>query len=210
MKNKTIPTPPKKSRKEARQPLDLFSGLMMDAIKNLDTKSLNRIIDAVWESYKNDNTIFFAGNGGSASTASHWAADLGKNTARDHKDGRENRMRTMSMCDNVAWITAVSNDMSYDDIFVEQLKSYAKPNDMLFIISGSGNSMNVVKAAIWARDHRLHSIGILGFNGGIVKEFLEHSITVDSSNYGIVESVHGYIQHMMVELLKKRKKEEIV
>lgn len=194
--------------KKKKQPVSEYSDLMIKAIKNLDTKSLDKIVDIIWKYYKNGKTIFFAGNGGSASTASHLAADLGKNTARDHKDMQENRMRAISMCDNVAWITAVSNDMSYDDIFVEQLKSYAKAGDVLFIISGSGNSMNVIKAAMWAKAHKLHSIGILGFNGGFVKDFLEVTIVVKSHDYGIVESVHSYIHHFLVEKLKNRKRDE--
>jgi D-sedoheptulose 7-phosphate isomerase len=196
--------------KKKKQQTNEYSDLMIKAIKNLDIKSLDKIVDFIWESYKNGRTMFFAGNGGSASTASHLAADLGKNTTRDHKDMQETRMRTISMCDNVAWITAVSNDMSYDDIFVEQLKSYAKAGDVLFIISGSGNSMNVVKAAMWARDHKLHSIGILGFDGGIVKNFLELTVIVGSYDYGIVESMHSYIHHFLVEKLKKRKKDEVL
>jgi len=117
-------------------------------------------------------------------------------------------MKAVSLCDNMAWITAVSNDMSYDDIFVEQLKSFATPEDLLIIISGSGNSTNVIKAALWAKDHKIHSIGILGFDGGYVKDFLELVLIVRSPNYGIVESVHAYIHHYIIEVLKMRKKEE--
>lgn len=185
-----------------------YSQLMIQAVDNLDEQSLSQIIDLVWDTYTSGNTIFFAGNGGSASTASHIAADLGKNTTRNHYDRNETRMKTVSLCDNLAWITAVSNDISYDDIFLEQLKSLAKPQDLLIIFSGSGKSMNIVKASLWAKENNLRSIGILGFDGGYVKDFLDLSIIVDSTNYGIIESVHAYIHHFIVEVLKKMKTEK--
>lgn len=200
MKKKTLE--PKGYRK------DDFWSTLSRSIDEIDLPTLNKIIDLIWTTHLNSKTIFFAGNGGSASTASHFAADLGKNTTRNHFDQLENRMKTMSLCDNVAWITAVSNDMSYDDIFVEQLKSFATPGDLIVIISGSGNSTNLIKTALWVKDHGLHSIGILGFDGGYIKDFLELSIIVNNTNYGIIESVHGSIQHYIVEVLKKRKKLE--
>jgi D-sedoheptulose 7-phosphate isomerase len=97
--------------------------------------------------------------------------------------------------------------MSYDEIFVEQLKSLGKPEDLLIIFSGSGKSMNIIKAGLWAKENNLRSIGILGFDGGYVKDFLDLSITVDSTNYGIIESVQAYIHHFIVEVLKKMKSE---
>jgi D-sedoheptulose 7-phosphate isomerase len=136
------------------------------------------------------------------------AADLGKNTTRNHYDQLENRIKTMSLCDNVPWITAVSNDISYDEVFVEQLKSFATEGDLVIVFSGSGNSTNIVKTVLWAKDHNIHSIGILGFDGGYAKDFLELSLIVKSSNYGVIESVHSCIHHYIVEVLKRKKKEQ--
>ena len=189
--------------------LDDYSDLMVHEIKDLDYLNLNKIINSIWSAYIDGRRMYFAGNGGSASLASHMAADLGKNTTKDHKNGFENRLNTISLCDNVAWISAISNDMSYDDIFVEQLKSHAtKPGDVLIIISGSGNSTNIIKAAVWAREHQLYLIGILGFDGGFVKNLLDLSLIVKSANYGIVESMHSFIHHYIVEYIKMRKREE--
>lgn len=185
--------------------LEEYSKLLIRAIHELDQPALNKTIDLIWSAYKSGKTIFFAGNGGSASTASHIACDLGKNTTGNHSDNRENRLKTISLCDNMAWITAVGNDISFDEIFVEQLKNQGSEGDLLIIFTGSGKSLNVIKAALWAKENKLRTIGILGFDGGSIKDFLDLSLIVKSSDYGIVESMHSYIHHYIVEVIKQMK-----
>jgi D-sedoheptulose 7-phosphate isomerase len=156
-----------------------------------------------------DKTIFFIGNGGSAATSSHLAADLGKNTVENILNINEKRFRTISLSDNISWITAVANDLSYEDVFVEQLKNLAGEGDVLFIVSGSGNSKNIVKAASWAKTNKLSVVGLLGFDGGEVKKYTGEGLVVESDNYGIIESVHSYIHHYIVEALKPMKERNL-
>ncbi len=169
------------------------------AIDQLDHKQLNNLVSVVWNAYLKNRTIFFIGNGGSASTASHIAADIGKNIGLPFK--------TLALTDNVAWITALGNDLSYEDIFMEQLKNFARPKDVLFVISGSGNSGNVVKAVKWANQNKVITVGLLGFDGGKLAKIVNHVVLVWVKHYGIVEGVHSEIHHYLVESLKLKKNE---
>lgn len=195
-----------KDKKKAirRRFVDNYLNKMIEALGKIDEKTLDLVVDSVIGVYKANKSIFLIGNGGSASLASHLAADIGKNTIVNYKDPFAKRVKIHSLCDNVAWITAVSNDISFDDVFVEQLKNLANEGDLLIIISGSGNSTNIIKAVMFANRLKMKTVGILGFDGGFAKELLDISLVVDSSDYGIVESVHSYIHHYIVEALKNR------
>jgi D-sedoheptulose 7-phosphate isomerase len=195
----------KKNRKRVRTRfIDHYLDKMIDVLEKIDKKSLEKIVKKITETYKSNKSIFLIGNGGSASTATHLAADIGKNTIVNYKDPFAKRIKIFSLCDNVPWITAVSNDLSFDDVFAEQLKNLANEGDLLIVISGSGDSTNIIKAAVFANKIKMQTIGILGFDGGFVKELLDFSLVVDSSDYGIVESVHSYIHHYIVESLKNK------
>lgn len=174
---------------------DYFAGLA-EALEKLDYPQMEAIARAIWSAYKKKKTIFFIGNGGSASTATHLAADIGKNAGM--------RIKTLALTDNVAWITALGNDLSYEDIFVEQLKNFAGRGDLLVVISGSGNSANVVKAAAWAKRNGLVTAALLGFSGGKLMKMVDIPVWVKVDHYGYVEGIHSEIHHYLVEVLKKR------
>ncbi len=137
--------------------------------------------------------IFICGNGGSAATASHFASGLGK----DGSWGREDRFRSLSLTDNVAWITSLANDADYSEIFVEQLKNHAQAGDVLIAFSGSGNSPNVVRAVEWANENALLTIGITGRPGGALGKLARDCIFIDSTHLGHVEEAHFLIQHLV-------------
>ena len=163
-------------------------------IDELDFGAIDDLAKLIWSAYKKKRMIFFAGNGGSASTASHLAADIGKNVGLPFK--------TLALTDNVAWMTAVGNDLAYEDIFVEQLKNFADRGDVLIVISGSGNSGNVVKAVEWANKKGLATVGLLGFDGGRLKRKVKLAVVVEVKHYGYVEGIHSEIHHYVVEKLK--------
>lgn len=169
-------------------------------LKKLDHGQIEKAVEVIWRAYKNNRMIFFAGNGGSAATASHLAADIGKNVGLP--------FRTLALTDNVAWITALGNDLSYEDIFVEQLKNFAKKGDVVVAISGSGNSMNVVKAIEYARKTKCVTVGLLGFSGGKLLKMVDVPVLVPVDHYGYVEGIHSEIHHYLVEALKRLKKNE--
>lgn len=181
---------------------------MAALLEELDLNDLNAVVDTIWKAYQQGKTIFLAGNGGSASTATHLAADIGKNTVISPEDDFEKRFKTVTLCDNSSWMTAVSNDLSYEDVFVEQLKNFAEPGDVLILISGSGNSPNLLKTALWANKVGLTSIGMLAFDGGQLKELLDVTVVVPTHDYGLAESAHSFVHHYIVEALKVLKEGE--
>jgi D-sedoheptulose 7-phosphate isomerase len=138
-------------------------------------------------------TIFVCGNGGSAATASHFATDMGKGASL----GQPKRLRIMSLSDNTPWLTALANDVSYDDVFVEQMKNFAQPNDILIAISVSGNSPTVVKAAQWAHDNGIATIGLACRRRGKLAELADYPLLVDDDHFGRVEDAHMQICHLI-------------
>lgn len=162
----------------------------LESISEAEVASLGRLLEAAISENKQ---VFLCGNGGSAATATHFANDLGKGASL----GRRKRFRVVSLTDNVAWITALANDTDYSKIFVEQLRNYAQPGDLLIAFSGSGNSPNVVEAIDWALREGVHTVGITGRPGGKLAELAELVLRVDSSHMGHIEEGHFLIQHLL-------------
>ena len=144
-------------------------------------------------------TLFIAGNGGSAATASHMATDLGVGSIR-----RANPIRAVSLCENSSVLTALSNDLNFEDVFATQLTLLAKPGDILITFSASGNSKNILNAITKAKSIGVYSVAITGFNGGEAKEIADASLHVETKlgSYGIVEDVHSTISHMLTEIVR--------
>src|SRR5215475_11538222 len=130
--------------------------------------------DLIWQSHEQGGTLFIFGNGGSAALASHLACDFGKGTV----SGNRVRFRTLSLSDNVPLMTALANDIAYEDIFSEQLADLAKKGDAALAISGSGNSPNVVKGLEMARKMGLITLSVTGFSGGRVTPLSDLSLVV--------------------------------
>jgi len=177
------------------------------SLKRIDLVELGRIKECLFEAYKNEKNIFIIGNGGSATTASHFACDLGKGTIGKDYHGQLKRFRVSSLTDNVGIITAYGNDLGYDDIFSQQLKNVIQLEDVLISITGSGNSKNILKAMELAKDKQAVNIAFLGFDGGKARDFAHHKIIVDSQNYGIIEDLHLTLEHMLCQNLEKKIKE---
>ena len=153
----------------------------------------------LYAAYQGEATIFVIGNGGSAANASHFAQDLAKGTLSTIS--QKKRIRAVSLTDNGSFITALANDEGYETIFVQQLMTYAKPQDRLVVISGSGNSPNVVKATEYALENNIKVLGVTGFDGGQVKELAKINIHVPSVDMGLVEAVHSVIFHLAMSQL---------
>ncbi len=162
-----------------------LQAIPFDAVENL-VRVLRNALHA-------DRNIYVFGNGGSAANASHFVTDLGKGSS--DKVGR--RFRCLTLNDNISWITAIGNDYAYEDVFVRQLENYAKPGDVAFTMSVSGNSPNVVKALDWAAKHGLETIALVGGKRGKAAEIAKHVIAVDSHHYGRVEDTQMLICHLL-------------
>lgn len=166
---------------------------LQGVLERLILADVKASIDAIMEAYYAEKQIFVIGNGGSASTASHIACDLGKGTSVPGKP----RFRVISLTDNVATMTAWSNDLSYEDVFVEQLQNLVNPGDVVIGISASGNSENVLRAMRYASEIGCKTVGWSGFGGGQLAEICDINVVVDSNLYGPVEDVHLILNHIL-------------
>ena len=171
-------------------------------VRNLDLAEVENIADLIEVAYHAGRFVFIIGNGGSGSTASHLCEDLAKCTLTDFEN--QKRLKVLSLTDNVAGIMAWANDVSYESIFVEQLKNLASPGDVLLAISGSGNSPNILRAVEWANAHDLTTVGITGFGGGRLKDDAHHNFHVPIDDMGVVESVHLVAFHWVIDDLQRR------
>jgi len=163
------------------------------ALQSIPMDSVVRLIEILHQAVEEDRQIFAFGNGGSAANASHFATDLGKGAS----DAQGRRFRVISLNDNMPWLTALGNDYAYEDVFVRQLENYARSGDIVFTMSVSGNSPNVVKAVEWAVKHGLHTIALVGRKRGRLATLARDVIVVDSEHYGQVEDAHMGICHLL-------------
>ena len=169
-------------------------------INNIDFKILDEIIEILFRCWNEGNKVFILGNGGSASTASHMACDLSKGTIMNLHDPKLKRLKVISITDNIALMTAIGNDIGYNEIFSQQLH-LAKEEDALIVITGSGNSENVIKAVEKGNNLGMTTIGMLGFDGGKVKDMLDYKIILPENHYGRVEDFHLMLNHIITEQL---------
>lgn len=174
------------------------------AIDLLPRDRLAALGEMLYRAYRNEKQVFTLGNGGSAATASHMAADLGKNTIRTNM----RRFRVLSLNDNTAMLTALANDLGYDKVFSEQLKNLIRAGDVLMVLSGSGNSPNVLNAVRCAQERCAEVAAVLGFGGGEAARMVDLAIVVPSDHYGIVEDVHLVINHIIVDYFQGRLADE--
>ncbi|MCX5840400.1 MAG: SIS domain-containing protein [Deltaproteobacteria bacterium] len=166
-------------------------------IAMVDKRRIAELVFELQRAYDEDRQIFIIGNGGSAGTASHMACDLAKTVLGRKPDKSRRRFRVLSMTDNVPLITALANDLGYEHIFTEQLILYARESDLLLVITGSGNSPNIVKAVKLARKMGLRTAGLLGFDGGKVMSLLDAVVLIPDFSYGYVEDLHVMIDHLI-------------
>ncbi len=144
--------------------------------------------------------VFLMGNGGSGSTASHFACDLNKGVSY----GRQKRFRAISLNDSLSTLTAYANDVSYEDIFVEQLRNFLRPADLVVGISGSGNSPNVLKAIAYANSLGAHTVGLCGFDGGKLAGAVRTPILAPVHDMQKAEDVHMILLHVAMQILCAR------
>lgn len=175
---------------------DYFAGLKA-VVDRVDIAQVAAFVGELERAYQEDRQIFIVGNGGSAGTASHMACDLAKTVLGKKPDRKKRRFRVMSMTDNVPMITALGNDFGYEHVFTEQLILFARKGDLLVVITGSGNSPNIVNAVTMARDMGLRTTGMLGFDGGEVLPLLDTPVLIPDFSYGFVEDLHMVLDHLV-------------
>ncbi|MCH2130208.1 MAG: SIS domain-containing protein [Pirellulaceae bacterium] len=169
-------------------------------LERIDREAMIRWANHIFRAWEQEKFVYLIGNGGSGTTASHMAEDLGKSTLResDLRDESKKRLKVLSLTDNAGWLMAVGNDLAYDQIFVQQLMNYGSAGDVLIAISGSGNSPNILEAVDWANRHDLTTFGLTGYEGGKLKTMSQDGLHVDLNDMGMVESIHLCLFHWVL------------
>jgi D-sedoheptulose 7-phosphate isomerase len=170
-----------------------YKAKLAHALDTLDMPSIGKAIEILQQAREQNRHIFVCGNGGSASTASHFACDMVKGASFQ----REKRFRIMALTDSLPTITAYSNDVHYDCVFVEQLKNFAQAGDVVMAISGSGNSANVVRALEYANSIGCETIALTGRDGGRLGPLAKLQIHVAEPHMGRIEDGHLIVCHML-------------
>lgn len=171
-------------------------------LQEIDAAVLAAIVDALVEARQERRQVLIMGNGGSAATASHLACDLGKGTI-DRANPGFRRFRALSLADSTALMSALGNDLSFEDVFSEQLATVMCDGDVVIAISASGNSPNLVRAVEYARSRDAVTIGLLGFGGGHLAGIVDHALVVSSRNYGLSEDFHLIVQHVVTQYIRR-------
>tara|TARA_B100001063_G_scaffold245701_1_gene282151 strand:- start:124 stop:690 length:567 start_codon:yes stop_codon:yes gene_type:complete len=166
-------------------------------IQNLDQKEIQNAITLIRNTIKKEKRVAVCGNGGSAVAASHYITDWNK-MVYAHTGLKFNGI---CLSDNIGLITAYSNDLSYDEVFSEQVKNLLHEGDLLITLSGSGNSKNVVKATLIAKEMHVNTLAICGYDGGRLKEVSDHSIWIRSNDMQLCEDAHTVFGHMVMKSL---------
>src|ERR1035437_2085968 len=179
-----------------------YLSYLMNSLEIIQTDEIEAVITNIFDSYLKNKMIFVICNGGSAANASHFAQDLANGTKVSPDSAK--RIKALSLTDNLPYISALGNDEGFESIFEQQLKTFASEGDVLIAISGSGNSPNIIKAVDWGNKNGLLTIGITGFDGGLLHKINKLSLHVPLKDMLTAESIHSIILHYIVIELKKK------
>jgi len=190
------------NQKNNIRPADYFkeyAKYLTHLLSNLNYHMMNEVAKLFIATARKGKTIYFAGNGGSAAAASHFATDFSHGLV----GGTGELVKAVSLTDNVSLLTAIGNDHGYENIFVNQLINMLQAEDVMVLISASGNSSNVVKAAEFAKSKKAVTVALVGFDGGKLKEICDYVIHVETEKgeYGPVEDLHTILNHMLASYL---------
>lgn len=171
-----------------------YAAELKTELDKLDENEFNKIIAILKDVYEKNGQVFIVGNGGSAGTANHFVCDFGKNAVPWDR----RRFRIHSLCDNVEVITALGNDIAFEQIFSFQLGNQMQKGDAVIVISASGNSPDLVEACKYAKDNGGHVIAFSGFGGGKICDYAESSMITEMKSYERIEDFHLVLTHMIV------------
>ncbi len=167
------------------------------ALENLPVEGINTVMNILENARMRQKRIFICGNGGSASTASHYVCDFNKGISY----GQDTKYNFECLSDNVPMMMAIANDIGYDDIFVIPLHNKLSEGDVVVGISGSGNSKNVIKAIEYANEQGAITIAFVGYDGGRLSQLAKYTIHIEIDNMQITEDLHLVLDHMMMYIL---------
>lgn len=182
-----------------------YIGELKGILDDLSHEVIEQVITVLHEARMENQQVFIMGNGGSASTASHFVCDLGKNT---RVKGVPN-FRVMGLTDNLALFSALANDEGYENVFAQQLANHIQPSDIVIGISTSGNSSNVVNAVKLANSIQARTIGFTGFNSGELGSLVHIDLHVPSHSIEHIEDIHLVLEHLITRALREKAKEMV-
>lgn len=176
-----------------------FSRKINSSVKNLPARQIAKAIDILEATYERDGKIYVFGNGGSLALATHWVSDFNKTIFSHHLSRQMKRFQAIRLPSTEEELTAWANDVGYDMVFAGPLKNYLRENDTIVAISSSGNSPNIINAVKLAKKYKVPVIGLSGFDGGKLNKLADAKILIktDNAEYGVVESVHGVVLHLI-------------
>ncbi|MEJ1338293.1 MAG: SIS domain-containing protein [Candidatus Sedimenticola sp. (ex Thyasira tokunagai)] len=183
---------------EFKEFVDDYYARFISILEEFDKSSLAPILKIFEDVASSGGTLWVAGNGGSAAISDHTVCDTTKLT---YVEGQP-PIRSISLTSNAPMLTALANDMSYEDVFSQQLAYYMNPGDAVLLVSSSGNSPNVVKACEYANSKGIPTVAFVGFGGGRLKQIAGHSVWIPVENYGMVEDAHQSLMHVITQYLK--------
>ncbi len=176
-----------------------YIDLEKNTLDKLDVKEISNAMNLIIKAYIGQHTIYIFGNGGSASTASHWQNDFNKGIS-EHID---NKFRFCCLNDNIATIMAIANDIGFEEVFRFQLKNKLKDGDIIIAISGSGNSKNVINAVEYAKSCGNKIIGMTGYDGGTLKQLADVSLHAPVMSMQVTEDIHMFFDHLIMSIFYK-------
>jgi D-sedoheptulose 7-phosphate isomerase len=190
-------TKPDKDRMDNSSRISGYFDRLKTALDNVSVKDIIGLCAVLKDAYEKGRTVFIMGNGGSGATASHLACDYNKGICTKVRK----KFRVVSLTDNMPVILAIANDLSYDKIFVEQLRNHLRPGDVVIGISGSGNSPNVIEAIAYANEAGCTTIGLCGYDGGKIKKLCRYTVHVNVNDMQIAEDIHLVIGHVIMQVM---------
>ncbi len=186
---------------------DAYFARVDRAQASVDRDKLTAALKLLEAAYEKGATLYVCGNGGSASISNHLVCDHSKGGQTD----TDLKPKVVSLATNIEVITAIANDIAFDDVFVYQLQTLAEKGDVLLTISSSGDSENVVRAAKWAKENGVRVIAFTGFDGGRTARLADVNLHVEGDNYGVVEDTHQSLMHILAQYVRlKRMAESVV
>lgn len=189
---------------DTKKEIALYLEKEINALKKINIDEWNAVLNCILKHYEHGDTIYTMGNGGSASTASHMTCDFNKGASYD----LNKKFNFVCLSENIAELTATANDTGYENIFYYPLLNKIKKDDLVIAFSGSGNSVNIIKACEYAKQVGCDVIGVTGYSGGKLKQIANYHIDVNIDDMQISEDVHLIFNHLMVQIITKILKKE--
>ena len=179
--------------------ISTYINSLSSSIMNSDMEKLHKAAMQILQTIKKDATIYVCGNGGSAAIANHYVVDF----LKFFREKTIYKPKIVSFSNNIETITAISNDINYKFVFKYQAENFCKKNDLIIIVSSSGNSENIIELLKFTKKNKITTIGFSGFKGGYLKRNSDISVHINAENYGISEDAHHILMHAQLQYLIK-------